>query len=92
MLYKKQTKNTYTILAYLHIFIQKKIHNLDVSFIVEDDYSLDEFRGGETVREVLIKLRQPISNLNDDIKRKAAICILNMSKLSFYILVNNSFK
>jgi hypothetical protein len=51
---------------------------------VEDDYkTLDEFRGGENVREVLVRLREPISNLNSEIKKKAAMYILNMSKLSF---------
>lgn len=71
-------------LTYIYIPNKESIHNLDISFIVNDDYkALEEFRGGEQVREVLVRLRQPISNLNDDIKKKASTCILNMSKLSF---------
>ena len=71
-------------LTYIYIPNKDKIHDLDVSFIVEDDYkTLDEFRGGENVREVLVRLREPISNLNSEIKKKAAMYILNMSKLSF---------
>ena len=73
-------------LTYIYIPNKDKIHDLDISFIVEDDYkTLDEFRGGENVREVLVRLREPISNLNNEIKKKSSNVYFKYVKIIFFI-------
>jgi len=70
-------------LKYVYIPNKDKIHNGDVSFIIDGDHRvLDGFDGGAKVKDALFRLKDPISKLNKDLITKLATYILNMSKLS----------
>ena len=70
-------------LKYVYIPNKDKIHNNDLSFIIDGDHGiLDDFDGGAKVKDALFRLKEPISKLNKDMVTKLATYILNMSKLS----------
>lgn len=70
-------------LNYVYLPNKDKIHNNDISFIIDGDHRvLDGVNGGTKVRDAIFRLKEPISKLDEPIKNTLGVYILNMSKLS----------